>query len=454
MITHTDSYKFSHYFQYPQGAQRVSSYIEARGCERDWDELVFVGLQYFIEKYLMVPVTMEEVNEMADFAANHGVPFNFEGWKRIVEVHNGYLPITIKALPEGTIAPISVPLVQVENNDEELPWLTSYIETALLRAIWYPTTVATQAREIKKIISQKLAQTGGSQEALGFMLNDFGARGVSSFESAQLGGFGHLTQFVGTDNIEAVLFAREYYNESMAGFSVIASEHSTMTSWGRENEVEAYRNMLANATPNSIISVVSDSYDIYNACENIWGGELKDEVNALAEINARLVVRPDSGNPLVVPIKCVDILMKKFGYIVNDAGYRVLPDHIRVIQGDGVNEDSIKVILRRAKNYNIAAENFVFGMGGAGLQKVDRDTLKFAMKANAIKIDGVWHDVYKDPLHGGKTSKRGRQEVVMENGKMVSYKGDTSDNLLKTHYENGVQTIKTTLAEIREKSWK
>lgn len=412
LILQSDSYKMSHFKQYPKGTEYVVSYIEARGTNEDWEETVFLGISYFIQKYLLKPITMADVLEAETVCKLHGVPFNKEGWERIVTKHEGYLPLRIQALPEGTVAPISTPLVQVINTDPKCGWLTSFIETPLLRAIWYPTTVGTLSREIKKDLLQHLIETGSSTEGIDFMLNDFGARGVSSSESASIGGFGHLVSFKGTDNLESIMMTREFYKAEMPAFSVIASEHSTMTTWGRENEVLAFRNMLNLATEGSIISVVSDSWDIYSACSELWGTILHDEVVSLGEINARLVVRPDSGDATIVPIECVELLMDKFGYTTNEEGYRVLPKYIRVLQGDGINQNSINEILDNAADNEMAAENFVFGMGGGLLQEKDRDTLKFAMKACAIRINGEWSDVYKNPIHGGKSSKRGVQKVV------------------------------------------
>lgn len=446
-ILNTDSYKFSHFLQYPPGTQKVVSYIEARGTHRNWTKVVFFGLQPFLH-LLEERIGYQDVLEAKDLASKHGVPFNLDGWMRIVTEHRGRLPVTIQALREGSVVDIGTPLVQIVNDDPQLPWLTSYLETALLRAVWYPTTVATQSFYIKKA----LIEAGYSPEAIGFALNDFGARGASSLETARIGGAAHMTVFQGTDNVAAIDLLQKEYGAGMPGYSVIAAEHSTITSWGREREVDAYRNMLSLAKPGSIVSVVSDSYDIFNACRNIWGKELKDEVNALGEIGARLVVRPDSGDPLTVPIECISILMGAFGFEIRD-GLKVLPNHVRVLQGDGINENSIKRILKNARDAGFHPDNLVFGMGGAMLQAVDRDTLMFAMKANAICIDGKWQDVYKDPVHGGKTSKRGIQAVVQ--GKAV--REDTLQpgavNDFRFVYTNGqrLATGLATLDDIKER---
>ena len=261
IILNADSYKISMDVQYPSGTEVVYSYIESRGGIHN--EIVFFGLQAFIKEYLTVPVTTEDVDLAEEIWVAHGEPFNRENWDYIVQEHGGFLPVRIKAIPEGTVIPVNNVMLTIENTDPKCFWLTTYLETALLRAIWYPTTVATNSREIKKVIKEFLVRTG-DPAGLNFKLHDFGARGCSSQETAMLGGMAHLVNFMGTDTISAVLGARKYYNEPIAGFSIPAAEHSTITSWGRENEVEAYRNMLKQfAKPGALVAVVSDSYDIF-----------------------------------------------------------------------------------------------------------------------------------------------------------------------------------------------
>lgn len=452
IILNTDSYKTSHYNQYPEGTTHISSYIEARGGEYDWT--VFFGLQMFLKKYLAKSFTRKDIDEAEEMITAHGEPFNRAGWDYILNRYRGKLPLRIAAVKEGTIVPVSNVLVQVVNTDASLPWLTSYVETALLRAIWYPTTVATRSKFIKIIIQTYLDHTSDNPDAINFMLHDFGARGVSSRESAGIGGVAHLVNFMGTDTITALHYARKFYGETMAAYSVPAAEHSTITSWGKEHEVDAYRNMLKQfGGPGKIVSVVSDSYDIYNATANLWGGVLKDEVLAMG---GRLVIRPDSGDPTQVPIELVEILADKFGFTVNSKGYKVLPDCVRVLQGDGINEDTILTILRNLKQAGYSAENLVFGMGGEMLQTPNRDTLKFAMKASAIKNDKLgigWTDVYKDPVTDlGKRSKRGRLGLINTGNGLttVSEMEANGHNLLEDVYVNGQILRNQSLSEIRE----
>ena len=411
IILKSYSYKYSQFNQYPEGTEYIYSYIESRGGV--YDATVFFGLQAFIKEYLVGQVvTMDMIDEAEAIITAHGEPFNREGWEYIVNQYDGKLPVTIKAVPEGTVVNTKNVLATIVNMDPKCYWLTSFLETALLRAIWYPTTVATNSYENKKLILNYLEKTG-DPTAIEFKLHDFGARGVSSLESAGIGGAAHLVNFQGTDTVEALLFARRYYNADMAGFSVPAMEHSTVTSWKREGEVDSYRNMIKkNAKPGGFISVVSDSYDIFAACE-MWGTVLKQDV---LDSGATLVVRPDSGDPADVVCKCLKILDKHYGHTVNAKGYKVL-NNVRVLQGDGINHQSIRSILYTITLAGYSADNVVFGQGGALLQMVNRDDQKFAMKCSAAFVNGEWVDVFKDPITDkGKQSKKGLVQLFRKPG--------------------------------------
>lgn len=457
IILNTDSYKTSMFKQYPAGTTGVYSYIESRGGR--YDQTVFFGLQAFIKEYLLEPITQDDIDIAEEIITAHGEPFNRSGWQYILDKHNGYLPVVIKAVPEGMIIPVKNVLATIENTDPECFWLTTYLETALLRAVWYPTTVATQSRAIKEVILNYLEKTG-DVESINFKLHDFGSRGVSSNESACLGSMAHLVNFMGTDTIAGIIGARTYYGSSMAGFSIPAAEHSTITSWGRDNEVDAYRNMLTQfAKPGSVVAIVSDSYDVYNACEKLWGGELKQQI---IDSGAIVVVRPDSGDPLEVNQKLINILGDKFGYTTNDKGYKVL-NNVRLIQGDGVNESTVRTILGNFMIHGWSADNIAFGMGGALLQQIDRDTQKFAMKCSSAKINGKWVDVQKDPItDSGKKSKAGRVELWKAGGEWISAvdqpkgwfdKGFGSfEQMLEEVFRNGKLVKEYTFDEVRANS--
>jgi nicotinamide phosphoribosyltransferase len=453
LILNVDSYKASHFMQYPPGATKLSAYIESRGGE--FKDLVFFGLQAFIKEYLLEPVTLENIDVAESVLVPHGIPFNREGWEYIVEEHNGLLPISIQALPEGTVITPHQALVQVINTDDKCAWLSGYMETSLLRAVWYPTTVASLSYRIKKMFKDFLDDTSDNFDALPFMLHDFGARGAASLESAALGGMGHLLSFQSSDTISAILAAKKYYHEDMAGFSVPAAEHSTITSWGKDGELDAFRNMLNQfLSKGKTVSVVSDSYDIWRSIDEYWGKELKD---IIINSGGRLVVRPDSGDPVNVVCMAMEKLFQHFGCTENSKGCRVLPDCIRLIQGDGLDPELIRRILTAMRQKKISVDNIVFGMGGALLQRLDRDTMKFAMKASAIEVNGEWRGVHKDPITApGKKSKEGRLAVARtDNGSFETIlEKDLAEqkNQLVEVFRDGQLLVDQSFSDIRNRT--
>lgn len=453
LILDTDSYKASHSFQYPPGTTHVYSYIESRGGK--FDKTLFFGLQMYLKRYLSCRITTKMIDQAEKFWAMHGVPFNRALWDYIVEKHDGKLPVHIKAVREGMIIPTHNVLVTIVNTDPNCFWLTSYLETALLRAVWYPTTVSTVSWHAKQIIKSALdTSSDDTASQLPFKLHDFGARGVSSKESAGIGGAAHAVNFMGSDTATGIIAANIWYDEAMACYSIPAAEHSTITSWGKDNEATAYENMLAQfAGKGKILAVVSDSYDIMNAVNNIWGTSLKDEV---IDSGATVVVRPDSGDPLVVPVDVIDALGEKFGYTVNSKGYKVLHPSVRVIQGDGITIDSLPIILSNLLARGWSADNIAFGMGGGLLQQVNRDTQKFAMKCSAVMVDGEWRDVFKDPVtDAGKKSKRGRFVLTKESGNWETVpigSGFDWADYLTTVFKDGEIRKEWSFPEVREAS--
>lgn len=456
-IIDTDSYKASHWLQYPPKTTLVHSYLESRGTDRNWERTVFFGLQYILKRYFAERFTTEMVEEAREVITKHGLPFNYEGWKSVVTKYEGRMPFRVRAVAEGSVVPIKNALMTVENTDPEFFWLTSWFETQLMR-IWYPITVATQSYYIKQNFYKFLQETADDPDAeIDFKVHDFGSRGVSSQETAAIGGAAHLVNFLGTDTMSSLLLHRDFYHSEMAGFSIPAAEHSTMTAWGRENEIMAYRNMLQQfAKPGAILAIVSDSWNIYEACEKIWGEQLKQEV---IDSEATVVIRPDSGDPEKVVSRIMHILASKFGTTTNTKGFKVLKN-VRVIQGDGVNEQSIGEILQRLKNEGFSASNIAFGIGGSLLQKVNRDTLKFAYKTSAIVVDGELRDVYKQPItDAGKNSKKGRLDLIKdESGEYKTVRLPDVETLsaeksqLRIIYENGELLIDDNLEEIRERA--
>lgn len=445
----TDSYKNSHDPQYPPKTTRVSSYFEPRAGAK-FDRTLFFGLQYPIKRYFTKPITMEDIDEAESFFVPHMGGFNRAKWEYIVREHQGYLPLRIRAVPEGTLVPSSNVLMTVENTDDNCFWLTNYSETLLVQT-WYPSTVATQSQRMKALIARYLDSTG-DLAGLNFKLHDFGCRGVSCMEQAAVGGAAHLVNFQGTDTVPALKFLREYYYEHMAGNSINASEHSTITSWGEKFEVDAMRNMIQQYGDNALYACVSDSYDLIRAVGEYWGGVLKADVLAH---KGTLVVRPDSGDAKSIVPQVIKLLYEKFGGEVNKKGYIVLNPKVRVIQGDGIDFETLDDILWHVKAAGFSTDNIAFGSGGGLLQKLNRDTQRFAFKCSQVVVDGEERNVSKSPLTDPtKTSKAGRLELYEKDGHYTTSATpvDGARRVMRTVYENGMLLINEPLSVIRERA--
>ncbi|KAM9443882.1 nicotinamide phosphoribosyltransferase 2 [Clarias gariepinus] len=452
----TDSYKITHYKQYPPDLNKVYSYFECRRKKgSQFNEVVFFGLQYLLKKYIAgCVVTEEKIQEAKVFYQMHfrQSVFDEQGWRKLLERYDGRLPIRIKAVPEGKIVPRGNVLFTVENTDPEFYWLTNYIETMLVQ-MWYPITVATISREFKKILAKYLKATTGSLEGLEFKLHDFGYRGVSSQESAALGGAAHLVNFSSTDTVAGILMAQRYYNCPMAGFSIPAAEHSTIISWGRSREKDAYEYLL-DQFPSGPVAVVSDSYDIFKACKYIWGDKLKERVMERSE-DSILVIRPDSGDPTETLLEVIKILEERFSSSLNSVGYKVLPSYLRIIQGDGIDLCSVEKILRKLSEEGWSAENVFFGCGSSLLQKINRDTLNCAFKCSYVESSGKGMDVYKLPVTDpSKGSKRGRLSLRRNSDGFIETvergAGKPEEDMLVTVFENGTILKEYSLDEIRK----
>lgn len=418
LILATDSYKLTHWHQYPEGTTRVYSYLESRkGAEFPYT--VFFGLQAILKEYLCGDklITRADIEEADTLAKAHFGRdlFNKEGWEYLVHEHRGKIPLRIKAVPEGTVVPTGNVLMTVENTDPKCWWLTNAMES-LLTHVWYPSTVASLSRATKETIASYLEATSDSMDGLPFMLHDFGYRGASSHESAAIGGAGHLVNFKGTDTLPAMKLAMDHYQADLEtlAFSVPATEHSVMTSLGRDGEMEQVDRVL-DENPTGILSVVADSYNIYSFVNTVTINSYRKRIE---ERDGVFVIRPDSvtmKDPTPEELtrwiaKTVDFNM---GSTINSKGYKVLHPKVRILWGDGINREGIAKILDTLQNAGYSAENMVFGMGGGLLQKgIDRDTQRFAFKCSAQERDGKWVDIFKDPVDSSKKSKAGRLELV------------------------------------------
>jgi len=419
----SDSYKVGgHWNMLPPGTTNTHAYFESRPGAK-WDKTVFFGLQAILEEHLCGrQVTLEKIQKAKHLVKCHFGDekfFNEAGWMDILNNHNGELPIVIKAVPEGTVVPVNNVLMTVEATDEKHAWLVNYLET-ILSQVWYPCTVATLSREVKKVIFNYLAYTS-DKGLLDFMLHDFGYRGVSSYESAALGAAAHLVNFKGTDTIAGMELAEEYYHANLEtlAYSVAATEHRIMTAEGNNGEAQVLQRLL-NTYTKGILSVVADSYNIYNFVEKYVCDQFKQQI---LEREGLFVIRPDSVTPThrtpeEEMLWIVDTLYKQLpGGYVNSKRCKVINDKVRVLWGDGIDDMGIENILYLLAINGYAAENIAcFGMGGGLLQKVNRDTQRFAFKCSAQLRNGVWEDVQKLPLDQSKKSKAGRLKLVKVKG--------------------------------------
>ena len=364
-------------------------------------------------------------------------------------------------------------LFVIESLDPECAWLTNFLESILLQ-VWYPITVASLSREVRKIVTAAFVK-GTAYDAglidflVDFVLNDFGFRGVSSVQSAKIGGSAHLVNFRGSDTVVASKLIRDLYNtETVYGLSIPATEHSIMTLNGEEGELALMMRVLK-TYPTGLVACVSDSFNIFRACSEYWGTELKELVlSRPATPGNQLVIRPDSGDVLMTLKEIFSILFDKFGYTTNEKGYKVLPPQVRVIQGDGVNLDSIKEIYAMLDELKISPENLALGMGGKLLQAdINRDTQNFATKACYAIVNGEERNIVKSPTEmdangnitkSFKKSKQGKLKLVKNDDgtyrTVTSMDADfdsVTDELVEV-FRNGEILVDYTFEEVRERA--
>lgn len=462
LITSTDSYKVSHWLQYPENAEAAFFYVESRGGK--FNDVVTAGVNY-IARQLQKPVTLENV-EFANrlYRTHFGRDiFNYESWKKIAEL--GYIPVKFRAIPEGTPVPVKNAVATVYAEKDFL-WLAGHLETLVVRGIWYPSTVATLSRECKKVIKNFMDLTSDLEDeaydiTLRTRLHDFGARGVSSSESAAIGGLAHLYNFIGTDTVESMIMAISLYADfdviggevKAAGVSIPAREHSTTISYGQYDEDSAYKNSIE-MFGGGIYACVYDSWDYKAAVARI--ADYKDQI---IKSGGTLVVRPDSGDMLDNIMYTLEKMAEIFGYNRNSKGYKVLNNHVRIIQGDEIHgPDTINRVLSWMESKKWASENIAFGMGGGLLQEVTRDSQKYAMKLSAINIAGQWHSTYKCPKGAEwKKSKKGLLTTITNGDKFVTIDLLEQDipegwrDAMVTYYHNGEVNKEDTLGIIRER---
>ncbi|AAP96260.1 nicotinamide phosphoribosyl transferase [[Haemophilus] ducreyi 35000HP] len=467
-----DFYKTSHRIMYPECSQIIYSTFTPRSNEQApyLTQVVSFGFQAFIIKYLIHYFndnffSRDKHDVVTEYSAFIEKTLQLEDTgEHIAKLHElGYLPIRIKAIPEGKTVAIKVPVMTIENTHSDFFWLTNYLETLINVSLWQPMTSASIAFAYRTALIKFANETCDNQEHVPFQSHDFSMRGMSSLESAETSGAGHLTSFLGTDTIPALSFVEAYYgSSSLIGTSIPASEHSVMSSHGVD-ELSTFRYLMAKF-PHNMLSIVSDTTDFWhNITVNL--PLLKQEIIARPE-NARLVIRPDSGN--FFAIICgdptadteherkglIECLWDIFGGTVNQKGYKVINPHIGAIYGDGVTYEKMFKILEGLQAKGFASSNIVFGVGAQTYQRNTRDTLGFALKATSITINGEEKSIFKNPKtdDGFKKSQKGRVKVLSRDTYVdgLTSADDFSDDLLELLFEDGKLLRQTDFDEIRQ----
>lgn len=474
----SDGYKVDHRSQYPNGTELVySNWTPRQSRIEGINEVVFFGLQYFIKKYIIEEFSAnffqrnkeDVVQEYKRRIGNYLGPETIK-YEHIEALHElGYLPIEIKAVPEGTIVPMRTPMFTIKNTIPEFFWLTNFLETILSCIVWMPCTSATISMHYKKILNRYAEQTGGDSEFVNWQGHDFSFRGMAGLEAAMMSGAGHLLNFTGTDTIPAIDFLEKYYNadsdREIIGGSVPATEHSVMCMGTQEDETGTFKRLIQDIYPTGIISIVSDTWDFWKVITE-YIPSLKNEI---LNRDGKVVIRPDSGDP--VKIICgdenaqigtpeykgaVECLWETFGGSITETGHKLLDSHIGVIYGDSITLERCDKICSLLKEKGFASTNVVFGIGSYTYQYVTRDTFGFAMKATYGEVNGEGREIFKAPKtdNGVKKSAKGliyldeKKGIVTGMTDQVSWEKEQT-GMLKTVYKNGQLLIDQDLSSIR-----
>lgn len=477
-----DGYKVGHKFQYPVGTTLVYSNLTPRKSRNaDIQEIVFFGLQYFVKEYLVRQFNenffnkpKEEVLRVYARRMDNYLGKDSISYEHIAALHDlGYLPLEIKALPEGMLVPMRVPVFTIKNTVPEFFWLTNMLETIMSAILWKPCTSATTAFQYLKTFTQYAKETVGND--MGFIPwqgHDFSFRGMSGVEDALISGAGHLLSFAGTDTIPAIDFLETFYNadceKELIGGSVPATEHSVMCMGTQDGEVSTFNRLISEVYPAGIVSIVSDTWDFWQVITEFLPA-LKE--NILAR-NGKVVIRPDSGDPVKIIVGdetaavgspeykgAIECMWETFGGTITEQGYKLLDNHIGLIYGDSITTERQVAILEGLKKKGFASYNVVLGIGSYTYEYVTRDTYGFAMKATYGEVNGKGRDIFKDPKtdDGTKKSAKGLMQVYRNTttGKLelkdqCSWEEEAQGEL-KTVFKDGKVVTDWTLQEIRER---
>lgn len=451
----TDGYKHSHPAAYPPGMREAYSYFEAREGPKGHPETMLFGLQYILEQHFVGRVLSYDniswaQRELKPYFGKTKV-FDQYIWSDMLEEYDGYLPLEIKAIPEGMKVKRGNVLMTVRTTDPKFAWLGGHAETLLTHA-WYPSSVCTRSRAMFDLL-MKFAVATGSTYLVPYQMHDFGFRGVSCVEQAAIGAAAHLVNFHGTDTVPGAMMAREFYGAVTPAKSIPATEHSVHMAWGKSREAESIGHFLR-LYPDGMAACVSDTNDLDNCLSYIWGAELKDVVLNRNGVSAP---RPDSGYPPDTVLSALNRLWDKFGGSWNVKGFRTLNPKVQIIQGDGVDLAMLNTILVVMRAEGWSSDNIAFGSGGGLLQKIDRDENSYAFKLSSVAFDGEDkpHDVQKTPTADkGKWSKPGRFKLVEdESGEKITVpETDLRPDLLQVVFRNGHIINRQTFEDVMDRA--
>ncbi len=477
-LLYTDGYKIDHRRQYPNKTTLVySNWTPRKSRIEGIDNVVFFGLQYFIKRYIIKDFQDNFFNQPKEIVCakysrriNNYLGENSVGIKHIEDLHDlGYIPMIIKALPEGVSVPIRVPMFTMYNTLPDFFWLTNYFETLISTTVWMPCNSATIAKKYRMILDKYANETSSIPEFVDWQGHDFSMRGMAGLEAATISSAGHLLSFTGTDTIPTIDFFEEYYNANsdneLIGASVAATEHSVMCMGTNTGEQETFKRLITEVYPNGIVSIVSDTWDLWKVLTE-YLPNLKNEVLAR---DGKVVIRPDSGDP--VDIICgnpngksveekkgvIELLWETFGGNTNEKGFKELDSHIGAIYGDSITLDRATQICERLKQKGFASTNVVLGIGSFTYQYNTRDTFGFAMKATYGEVEGVGREIFKDPItdDGTKKSAKGLLKIELENGEYKLYDQvsweEEKQGELKEVFKDGKVLIEEKLSEIRNR---
>lgn len=512
-----DSYKSSHRVQYSPNTEVVySTWTPRKSREDKINKVVTFGIQSFVQDYLIENFNetffsrpkKEVISEIKNVMSNYTGDIDVSHWEALHDL--GYLPLEIRALPEGTLCPIRVPMATIENTKPEFYWLTNFIETIFSTEVWKPMTSATIALQYRKILDSYAEKTCDNNSHVDYQGHDFSLRGMAGVDAGLSSGAGHLVSFKGSDTIPAVLWIEKYYQTKNINGSVATSIPATEHSVAETNIIELmedyqkgkvpskanidpiyqqckdweprkiaelwYLERLLHVYPKGFFSYVSDTYNLWEVCSDILP-VLKDRI---LERDGRVVVRPDSGDPVDIlcgyntktffddyrgifkPVRLrteedtpyykeinkgvIELLWDTFGGTINSKGYKVLDPHIGCIYGDAITLERAKDICERLEKKGFASSNVVLGIGSYTYNMNTRDTFGFALKTTYGVVNGKELLLYKDPItdDGTKKSQKGRVIVTRDENNNLTY----IDNLYKKEWEKYISEGKDELRTI------